>query len=48
MKLIPDQGMWYSENKTRIKSLQQGSLGAADTKFYIGLGRKKPLQRGNI
>lgn len=42
MKLIPDQGMWYSENKMGIKSLEQGSLGAVDTKFYIALGRKKP------
>lgn len=48
MKTIPDQGIWYSENKTDVKTLRQGGLGGVDTKFHVGLGRKKSLQRGNI
>lgn len=48
MKTVSDQDVWYSENETGVKTQGQGGLKGADTKFHIGLGRKKSLQGGNI
>lgn len=48
MKTIPDQDMWYSENKTGVKTQGQGDLGRIRHKILHGFGKKRSLQRGNI